>query len=109
MKQIGLSVPATANQRDPQRPFIVGGKESWFRGRQREGTGSACLQETPSRHVSALSFCFWDVDSETRLSATPKPHRVNSGAPLHTVTGAQDFRASVAARKCAASGWGFYA
>src|SRR5882672_1830837 len=76
MKQIGLSVPATANQCDAQRPFFLGRKEARFRRRQSKCTGSACLQEIPSGHMSAFSFCFLGCWLRDRLSATPNAPRV---------------------------------
>ena len=64
MKQIGLSVPATANQCHAQRLFFPYGEEACFRRRQCNRAGSTCLQKISSGHISALSFCFPDVRSE---------------------------------------------
>src|SRR6516225_2156704 len=59
MKQIGLSIPATADQRYTQALFLLGGEEACFRRRDSERSSAACLQEMSSGHILALSLLFF--------------------------------------------------
>src|SRR5204863_9499512 len=56
VKQVRLSVPTAADERDAQRFIFVGGKEAGFRDRQSSGSGTSCFQEIAACHMSRIDY-----------------------------------------------------